>query len=124
MPNLPGIEELAGREDTEQEFRPVMRFVLCVLLFVCVGGFLVTSGILPIISVGDAAKARSLALAHSLPVLVAVAAPAALVIGGLGLQSACKRTGWVALGGLASLMALGAVVLALGPAKVTALLGL
>ena len=75
MPNLPGIEELAGREDTEQEFRPVMRFVLCVLLFVCVGGFLVTSGILPIISVGDAAKARSLALAHSLPVLVAVAAP-------------------------------------------------
>ena len=101
-----------------------MRFVLCILLLVCVGGFLVTSGIMPIVSVGDAAKVRSLALSHSLPVLIAVAAPALLVIAGLGLQSTLRRTGWVAVGSLASLMALGGVVLVLGPARVTALFGL
>ena len=101
-----------------------MRIMLCVLLVVCVGGFLVTSGIVPIVTAGEVAKARSLALSHSLPVLIAVAAPAVLVIAGLGLQTVMKRTGWVALGSLAGLMALGAVVLALGPERVTAIFGL
>jgi hypothetical protein len=111
-------------EETGQEFSRLMRFVLGILFLVCVGGFLVTSGIMPIVSAGDAAKVRNLALSHSLPVLIAVAAPALLVIVALGLQSALKRTGWLAVGSLASLMALGAVVLAIGPAKVTALFGL
>jgi hypothetical protein len=101
-----------------------MRLVLCVLFVVCVGGFLVTSGILPIADLGEVSKARSLALSHSLPVLVAVAAPAAVVVAGLGLQSAVKRTGWLAVGGLAGLVVVCAAVVALGPARVTALFGL
>lgn len=101
-----------------------MRIVLFGLLVVCVGGFLVTSGIVPIVSVGNPASVRSMALSHSLPVLIAVAAPSIAVIAGLGLQSTVRRTGWVALGSLAGLMVLAAVVLAVGPTRVTALLGL
>ena len=68
-----------------------MRFWLAVMLIVCVSGFVVTSGTLSVQS--GVMTLNTTALSHSIPVLVALAAPMVMMALVLSVTMALSRNG-------------------------------
>ena len=99
-----------------------MRALLLLLLITCVCGFVVSSGIAPLPFGRDPRGASATAISHSLPVLLAVGAPAILFMLGMAARAVFQRTGYLPLWCALGLLVGGTGYMMLAPDSMQALL--
>jgi hypothetical protein len=90
-----------------------MRFSLALILLVCVSGFVATSGMVSLTGEAGQLQLNGAALRHTLPVLIALAAPALVMGVLLSFLMLGRKYGWIAMSTTLAVAATG-LVLALG----------